>query len=591
MLHAIAAAVLLSSSAIAVCGASPARQVYVINVTLPQPVPTLLAVQVCAGLYNRGASANASAPAAYTLMRSEDATWLQLLSPSIPWPPTVTPIAAFLAACLAPGGPASGGTLRYSYAAQQELVPNVLTLAAVLAAVPLEDGSPYAPPPGTPVAYDVLEQWAGWRSINATRFMFIAYGNSTTGLAKMNPGWDVHGAQPLNPPLSQSPDVSLGDWIVSQRLFNFFLLNGCIPGTEEHALMEELALAWPSPVAVWGYDDTYAVAGYIFEAETTCVSSHNLGQIATVGVNNLAFYALAPPITAPLLQNTAPAVEFNASRTYITFVVGDGDNIDFVKGSRFNWMQQRLSACAGAAQEAASSDLAAARRARAACPPLAWTISPHLATAAPDMLRWYYTSSYTTGVDYFTLPPSGHLYAYPALMQPADQAAFVAATEADATLLNASSTVEWEFVGTWASAIKDYLPRYAARGIVRGLFAVNVPYMLPVDEFAADEFYKVLKSPTSPSSTVLFRPFEWRGTSGSADPALHPFLLSAAEMAAKINAFAPTVTHIYLTSDGGAQLSDLSDLAALLDEHVEIVAPGAAADLALARAAWGKGGV
>ena len=33
--------------------------------------------------------------------------------------------------------------------------------------------------------------------------------------------------------------------------------------------------------------------------------------------------------------------------------------------------------------------------------------------------------------DWFVLPPSGHLYAYPSLMSDADQAAFVAATEAD----------------------------------------------------------------------------------------------------------------------------------------------------------------
>ena len=36
---------------------------------------------------------------------------------------------------------------------------------------------------------------------------------------------------------------------------------------------------------------------------------------------------------------------------------------------------------------------------------------------APDLLTWYYNQSLATGSDYFVLPPSGHLYAYPGLMQ------------------------------------------------------------------------------------------------------------------------------------------------------------------------------
>ena len=39
---------------------------------------------------------------------------------------------------------------------------------------------------------------------------------------------------------------------------------------------------------VYGYDDTMAVAGDLFEAETDCV--HDLGQVASNGCSNLAFY-------------------------------------------------------------------------------------------------------------------------------------------------------------------------------------------------------------------------------------------------------------------------------------------------------------
>lgn len=136
------------------------------------------------------------------------------------------------------------------------------------------------------------------------------------------------------------------------------------------------------------------------------------------------------------------------------------------------------------------------------------------------------------------------------MMSAADQASFVAATEADAALLNASSTVEWEFAGTWAGAIANYVPRYSERGIVRALFAVNVPYMLPVLEFGKDEFFKVITGAGN-ASVVLFRPNEWRGTTGGLLPG--PFMLNATAFADRINAYPRgTVSHIYMTSDGGA---------------------------------------
>ena len=38
--------------------------------------------------------------------------------------------------------------------------------------------------------------------------------------------------------------------------------------------------SWPRPITVFGYDDTFAVAGDLFEAETTCVKEHNMGQVS-----------------------------------------------------------------------------------------------------------------------------------------------------------------------------------------------------------------------------------------------------------------------------------------------------------------------
>jgi hypothetical protein len=269
-------------------------------------------------------------------------------------------------------------------------------------------------------------------------------------------------------------------------------------------------------------------------------------------------------VTTPLLQTPTPrGVAFNKSKTYMSFIIGDGDNVAFVKSSRRAWFEQRAAACAVAA-----------------CFPLLWSLSPHLLKLAPDMLRWFYNASLASRADWFVLPPSGHLYAYPSLMSAADQAAFVAATEADCVLMNTSASVAWEFMGTWGSAIASYFPRYATQGVVRALFAVNVPYMVPVVDFALHEFFKVLGGGASP--VVLFRPSEWRGTSVGANPFEHPFLLSAAEMAALINAYpAGTVSHLYVTSDGGANITDLFDLVALLGEHVSVVDHVSLAELAI----------
>lgn len=523
-------------------GAADSPPPLVVNLTAAagESVATVLAAQVCAGLLNRDGVPGGGV---FTLMHDEDTEWLARLAPRAAPPVSA---AAFIAQCLASG--AARGRVRFAAAAQHELLPNIVTAAAVLDAVPLEDGSPFGA--ALPVAFDAVSEWAGFRALNATAYAYARWANLTTTLAKMNPGWDVHGSAPLDPPLTNWPDLSLVDWIVKRRLFNFFLLDGCIPGTAEHALMDAMASSgpWPRPLAVWGYDDTFAIAGDVFEAETTCSSALNMGQIASVGVNNLAWFSRAPPVTTPLARNTTRAV-FNASKTYVALVVGDGDNVAFVKSSRFAWLQERAAACAGAAPR---------------CFPLLWTISPHLAGAAPDMLRALNALALSTGADSFVLPPSGHLYSYPSLM-PADvQAAFVAATEADAALLSSAASVEWELTGSWPRAIADYLPRYAARGVVRSFFAVNVPYLLPIINFT--EPFKVVGE-----NVVLFRPNEWRGTSGGDDP-LEPFLPSAAALAARVNAWPRgTVAAIYLTSDGGGRLQDFADLAAALGEHVEAV--------------------
>ena len=86
-----------------------------------------------------------------------------------------------------------------------------------------------------------------------------------------------------------------------------------------------------------------------------------------------------PRIETPLLQVQQPSSAeepYNGSLTYVTFVIGDGDNINFVKGSRFDWMRARAAKCGSGGG--------------GGCFPLAWTLSPQLLHLAPSWARWYY---------------------------------------------------------------------------------------------------------------------------------------------------------------------------------------------------------
>ena len=50
-----------------------------------------------------------------------------------------------------------------------------------------------------------------------------------------------------------------------------------------------------------------------------------MGQVASSGLNNLAFYARKRPIETPVSQVPyGPALAYNKSKTYVSIVMGDG---------------------------------------------------------------------------------------------------------------------------------------------------------------------------------------------------------------------------------------------------------------------------
>jgi len=99
-------------------------------------------------------------------------------------------------------------------------------------------------------------------------------------MAFMDPGFTQVNGDPFTLNLTNTPDRDLIDFIVKERLFNMYMVEACIEGTADYALMEQIATSnpWPRPIPVFGYDDTVKVlGGDVFEAETSCVKAHNMG--------------------------------------------------------------------------------------------------------------------------------------------------------------------------------------------------------------------------------------------------------------------------------------------------------------------------
>jgi len=266
------------------------------------------------------------------------------------------------------------------------------------------------------------------QSIDATEYLFDRYANETTGVAKLNPGYENKNNTPdLHPQFTKEMKPHLVDYIVKEKLFTFFLVDGCIPGTAEYRLVKKMTSSgiWPSPIKVWGYDDSQNLGGSLFEAETNCNREHNMGQIASSGFNNLAYLSSKPTITEPIDLNPQPQ-NYDNEKTYLSLVVGDGDNLSIVKGRNLPWALARIAQCSNKE-----------------CPIFTWTMSPHLFYAAPDMLNFFIDLAKTTKADYFMLPPSGDLYSYPGMMDDESKAKYVETMEEDFRMLGSRTTVHW----------------------------------------------------------------------------------------------------------------------------------------------------
>ena len=530
----------------------------VVDIEPETPPAMQLAVQACVGLYNRMRGGSV-----YALFDDSDSKWLEELRLE---PTEIVNAPDFVEACAAE----IPRCVRYSYTDQQELLPNILTVGAVLEAVPLDECMAV---PCDNVVFDAISEFrARPTPVLATKYVYDTYVDDTTGWAMLNPGYDERDPEFWDPELSSDMNPSMVDFVFSEKLFVTFLINGCIKPTPQNTLLSEIATSnpWPSPIGVYGYANFWLLGGYVFEAQTRCLDSRNMGAIPSK-TNNFSFFSTRrSPIRAPgeIEQNEPEDVVYDPDKTYVAFVVGDGDNMRFIMDSRSEWMGRRVFDC----EQDDNS-----------CAPLTWSISPHLPRIAPDVLEWYYAMSHRTGKDYFMLPPSGHLYAYPASMGGEVQDRFVAATERDAHLLGTNSTVHWDWWSTWQQAETEFLPKYAGGGVIGGVLPVNVPYMFPTfTGWKINQFFKVLPGRDG-GEVVLFRPREWRGINESGSELLKKFVLSPESMAGELGDYPRgTVAAVYMTSDGGLNLENaFMPMVKMLPAHVRLVGTDTAVRLAL----------
>ncbi|GMI24990.1 hypothetical protein TeGR_g5492 [Tetraparma gracilis] len=304
--------------------------------------PASFALSACAGLLNRGT------PSVYSMYRDNDRDWLQRVY-NFTWNADDYPFTAapdFLNSCLTASG--VDGYILYSYSAQQALVPMIATAAGVLNAVPLDVDTQLGLLEGVPAALvmDFTEEWGGFSPLDATRYCYEKYIGETTGMAKQNPGYayphnenlpDKLPIPDFNGVLIGQPEVGLVDFIVQRKLFNFYMPKNCVPYTDENALMTEIMAnnPWAQPVAVYGYDDTAPIAGGdTYEAETTCVKQHNLGQVGSKGVNNLPWWSQEDTFDVPEVLPSVSDPEnevFDPTKKYIAIIMGDGDNLAYQK--------------------------------------------------------------------------------------------------------------------------------------------------------------------------------------------------------------------------------------------------------------------
>ena len=74
---------------------------------------------------------------------------------------------------------------------------------------------------------------------------FEIYASHTTGMSKTDPGWDTSDVSQIeDAKITHGAAIFVFDFVVKQKLFNLFVLPGCVPLMAEHIFTKP----WPPTI-------------------------------------------------------------------------------------------------------------------------------------------------------------------------------------------------------------------------------------------------------------------------------------------------------------------------------------------------------
>jgi hypothetical protein len=238
----------------------------------------------------------------------------------------------------------------------------------------------------------------------------------------------------LNPHLWKSRD-----WAISRRLFTFFLNPGPLAAPGEPEAFEKLLRDTPDATELvgWMRSDIGIEENYGMQV----ISKYGKVLFPCEDTPNLSFSGALAGQDGPKPRQepaTVPALE---DRTYVCFLMSDGDNTDYVNHfMRERWAEPERGAL-----------------------PVGWGLPPALSEAEPEVMQYYYGTA--TANDSFVAGSSGAAIMYPDFYPASRLPAFLARSRAlmdrsgldSVWLINSYAAHEVPYSDRVLSAYVDYL--------------------------------------------------------------------------------------------------------------------------------------